>query len=199
MQLKYVGDMPIVSMHGVTFDHTQPDKYTYLHATIELLEALSYGPSETTEHLYKIEGNDMTSSDLLVKLKKYVANIDEIAQKAVKHAEELVDDLERRVNENSSLTDPEKEAWLGNIHLMREYYLQYVTNKTAYEAALDALADEVHYSKVKQVKVPMFRNYGIVLHDLTEVLQLRKSPIDSKIDIALTPQGLVATVDFYHA
>ena len=65
MKLRYVGNMPNVSKNGVGFDHTKVDKYTYLTAAVELLEALSYGATETTKHLYNSKGQDFSSKELL--------------------------------------------------------------------------------------------------------------------------------------
>ena len=107
MKLEYVGDMPKVSAHGVGFDHTQPDKYTYLHAAVELLEALSYGETETTKHLYRTDGKSMNARELVEKLTKYVKDIDITIEKHDKHAEEFVYDLIDRVKSNDSLSDDE--------------------------------------------------------------------------------------------
>jgi len=198
MELKYVGDMPIVSQNGVSFDHLQTDKYIYLHAVLELLEALSYGETETTQHLYKVEHKELNPTELLIRLKKYVKNLDEVYEQQEHKAKELVDDLIQRVQSNDSLTEDEKKAWLNNIAIMRDYYLQYVTNKSVYEAALEALANEVDEAKVQKVSIPMFRNYGIVLRDLQKVLENRKSPIDSSVVVSATPEGIVGVMEFYH-
>ena len=198
MELKYVGDMPRVSQHGVGFDSTKPDKYIYLHAALELLEALSYGATETTQHLYKSQHKDLKPQDLLEDLKKYVTDLDEVYGQRVQKAKSLVEELQKRVHENESLSDDERRAWLNNIDIMKDYYLQYVTNESVYDAALHALANEVATAKVKEVTIPMFRNYGIVLHDLQKVLEQRKSPIDSDLDIYLDNEKLMGTMKFYH-
>jgi len=198
MELKYVGDKPKVSTRGVGFDHTQPDKYIYLHAAVELLDALSYGATETTKHLYNTDGKDMNAATLLESLKKYITDIEEISTKSSSKAEQMVNTLTERVESNDALSADEKIAWLNNIKMMTDYYLQYVTNQTAYEAALDALAKQVHTAKIKEVSIPMFRNYGLVLSDLTGVLESQKSPIDSDIEINMTDKGLVGTVKFSH-
>jgi hypothetical protein len=198
MELKYVGDIPRVSQHGVGFDSTRPDKYVYLHAALELLEALSYGATETTQHLYKSQHKDLKPDELLSSLKKYIKNLDEVYAERVEKAKTLVDGLKERVHENESLTEDEKRAWLNNIDIMTDYYLQYVTNQSVYEAALNALADEIAEAKVKEVTIPMFRNYGIVLHDLQEILEKRKSPIDSDLEIKSTKDGIVGTMYFKH-
>jgi len=198
MQLKYVGDLPIVSKGGVGFDHTQPDKYRYLQAAAELLEALSYGETETTKHLYNVESKTLSDHELSSILHKHIKNMDKLIELRDKKAEEFVAELIERVESNDALTRDEKSAWLGNIKLMKDYFVQYVTNKTAYEAALDALGDEIHLAKVKEIKVPMFKNYAIVLHELSEVLERRKAPIDSNLEIVEENDKLLAVLSISH-
>jgi hypothetical protein len=198
MQLKYVGDMPKVSSKGVGFDHTKPDKYQYLQAAVELLEALGYGATESTKHLYKTKDKTLSSDELLTLLKKHINNIDDILKVRDKNAKELVEKLKQRVETNDAINSEDKTVWLKNIEMMRDYYFQYVTNQSAYEAALDALAEEIHIAKVKEVDVPMFKNYGMVLNDLSGVLQRRKSPIDSELIVEKTENGLLGKVKFTH-
>jgi len=198
MELKYVGDFPLVSQHGVAFDHTQTDKYIYLHAILELLEALSYGPTETTQHLYKTQHKELKPNELLERLKKYVKNLDAVYEQREHKAKELVDELIQRVHKNAIVTEDEKKAWLNNIDIMKDYYLQYVTNQSVYEAALQALADEIDEAKIQEIVIPMFRNYGFVLRDLQKVLENRRPPIDSTIEITNGNSGIVGTLKLIH-
>jgi hypothetical protein len=183
MKLKYMGDLPLISKNGVGFDHTEPDKYLYLHSALDLLEALSYGESETTNHLYKVEHHDISSSELIHELKKYIPNLEDVFVQYDKEAHDYVHDLVIRVRENEHLTEDERTAWLGNILIMRPYFYQYIINKSAYISALNALGDEIHTAKVKEIVVPMFKNYGMVLSDLSETLAQKKSPIDSELKV----------------
>jgi len=198
MQLKFVGDLPIVSKHGVGFDHTQADKYSYLQAAVELLEALSYGPTETTQHLYKTENHTLGGDELFHLLKKHIKDIDGLILRRDEKAEEYVNELIQRVNENEALSEDERVAWIGNIKLMKEYFIQYVTNKTAYEEALRALGDEIAIGKVQEVSVPMFKNYGMLLNDLVRVLEQRKQPIDSQVNIEDKDGTLIVRLDITH-
>ncbi|SFV62672.1 hypothetical protein MNB_SM-4-1801 [hydrothermal vent metagenome] len=192
MQLKYVGDMPLISKNGVGFDHTQPDKYKLLHAAVELLEALSYGASETTQHLYRAQDKDLSSSELMDIIKKYVSNLEVIFKSCDYKAHELIHDQVNRVKANDEISEDEKVAWLENIKIMRAYYYQYIINKNAYEATLEVLGNEIHDGGIKEVSAPMFKNYGSVLNDLVGVLERRKVPIDSEVKIEQESEGLVA-------
>jgi len=198
MQLKYVGDLPIVSKKGVGFDKTQPDKYNYLYAAVELLEALSYGATETTQHLYKTENKALDDAEVLNLIQKHVQNLDTLFEEADKKAHDYIHSLVDRINENDALNADEKTAWLENIKLMRAYFYQYVTNQSAYEAALDALGEEIHEGRIKEVSVPMFKNYGLVLDDLSVVLGNRKSPIDANMEVIPVKDKLQFKITFSH-
>jgi len=198
MELKYVGDMPEVSQHGVSFNHTKVDKYTYLNAAVELLEALSYGETETTQHLYNTHNKEFSSSEIFDLLKKFCHNIEDVFAQREEKANKIIQELVDRVEDNSNLTDDERVAWLNNIKMMSDYYLQYVTNESAYSCALNTLAEEIHIAKVQEISIPIFRNYGIVLNDLSHVLETRKSPIDSDMKIETTKRGLLGVIKFSH-
>jgi len=191
MELKYVGDMPLVSKTGVSFDRTQPDKYKFLQAAVELLEALSYGVTQTTQHLYKTQDRELTSSELMELIKKHMPDIENAFVKCDKKAHDFVHDLVDRVKVNDALSVDEKTAWLENIKIMRAYYYQYIINNRAYEAALQVLGDEIHDGNIQEVSVPMFKNYGLVVHDLVKVLEQRKAPMTSMLKIEQTTDGVV--------
>lgn len=198
MELKYVGDLPKVSKHGVRFDHTRPDKYTYLQAAAELLEALSYGATVTTQHLYNLEGKELSSADILRLLRKHIKGVERVFDEREQKASLFVDELVQRVDENDTLNSDEKSAWLGNIELMRDYFFQYVANDSIYKAALEALGDEIDEGKIAEVSVPMFKNYAMVLNDLVDVLEKRKVPIDSSVRVHEKDGKLIGTLSITH-
>ncbi len=76
--------------------------------------------------------------------------------------------------------------------------MQYVTNESAYNCALDALSQEIHDAEIKEVAFPMFRNYGVVLHDLINVLEHRKSPIDAELSIDKKDDAIIGKLSIRH-
>lgn len=198
MKLKYVGDLPLISKNGVSFDHTQADKFMYLYAAASLLEALSYGATETTEHLYNAKERKISADELLSKLKKYVKTIDNAFLERDKKAHDYIHDLVNRGRQNDALTKDEKTALLENIKLMRAYFYQYITNQAVYDEAIQALCDEIHEGKIKEIRAPLFKNYGIILNDLKESLERRKQPIDSDLSIEDKDGEIIATLHITH-
>jgi len=66
---------------------------------------------------------------------------------------------------------------------MRDYYLQYVTNESAYQCALNALADKIHNAHIEEITVPLGRNHGLVLSHLIDVLRDHKPPYDATFSV----------------
>lgn len=198
MRLRYVGALPRISSRGISFDQTQPDKYTYLHAIIELMDALDFGPTPTTRHHHEATGKEYSGPELVDHLRHHCKDIERITDAREKKARAMLDELHERVHDNQIIDDAEREVWIKNIDMMQEYYLQYVTNESAYLCALETLAHEIHDAQIKEVSFPMHRDYGMVLHDLIPVLGSRRPPIDAELHIDKGTQDLSVRLAIYH-
>jgi len=184
MKLKYVGAKPIVSAKGVVFDQTKPDRYTFLNAAVELLEALSFEPTENKKiYLYDIKGKEYSGSELLELLKKHCANPQEAFDNLQETTDALIKKYTKQVEDNDRLSTDGRRAWLGNIKIMTDYYLQYVTNDSAYQCALNALADMIHKTHIEYITFPLGRNHGLVLSHLVDVLRDHKPPYDVTLSV----------------
>ena len=196
MELKYVGAKPSVSARGVTFDQTKPDRYTFLNAAVELLEALSFEPTEDKKiYLYNVSGKERSGSELVELLKKHCANPEEAFANVQEKTNALIEKYTSRVKENDTITTDERRAWLGNIEIMRDYYLQYVTNERAYQCALNALADKIHKSHIEEVTFPLGRNHGLVLSHLVDVLRDHRPPYDASLSFETKDGETVGKLD----
>ncbi len=184
MKLKYVGSRPKVSPKGVTFDQTKPDRYTFLNAAVELLEALSFEAKEGQKvYLHDVKKKEYSSRKLTELLTKHCGDLDAIFESREEKTNALIKKYVNRVKKNDKISKIEREAWLGNIKIMRDYYLQYVTNESAYECALNALAEKIHKSHIEEVTFPLGRNHGLVLSHLVDVLRDHRPPYDVTLSV----------------
>ena len=184
MELKYVGAKPRVSGRGVSFDQTKPDKYTFLTAAVELLEALSFEVTKDKNiYLTPVSSKEYSGRELYELLKKYCTDLEDVFASREEKTNELIEEYVGKVKENHTISEDERRAWLGNIKIMRDYYLQYITNESAYECALNALADMIHDSHIEEVTFPLGRNHGLVLSHLIDVLRDHKPPYDATLTI----------------
>ena len=196
MELKYVGAKPSVSAKGVTFDQTKPDRYTFLNAAVELLEALSFeATGDKKLYLYDVSGKELNGSELVEMLKKHCANPQEAFDSVQEKTNELIKKYSKRIKENDRLSTDERRAWLGNIEIMRDYYLQYITNEAAYQCALNALADKIHDSYIDEITFPLGRNHGLVLSHLVDVLRDYRPPYDTTLSVEVKNGETVGKLD----
>ena len=183
MELKYVGAKPKVSGKGVSFDQTKPDKYTFLTAAVELLEAFDSkaAKEDGTINLHDVRTKEYSSRELLELLKKHCADLQSVFDSREEKTNELIEKYLLAIKENEKISADERRAWIGNIKIMRDYYLQYITNESAYECALNALADKIHSQHIDEIQFPMGRNHGLVLSHLVDVLRDHKPPYDATL------------------
>lgn len=184
MKLKYVGAKPKVSQHGVHFDQTKPDKYTFIHAAIELLETLnSELKKDQGLYLHTIDTKEYTHNQLQDQLKKHCPNMEKIFESREEQTVELINAYREKVKQNKTLSHDERVAWLGNIDIMRDYYMQYITNEVAYNCTLHRIADLLHEEDITEVTFPLGRNYGLVSSHLIDILRDHKPPYDATLDV----------------
>jgi len=184
MELKYVGAKPKVSGRGVTFDQSKPDRYTFLTAAVELLEALSFDVTEDKKiYLYNVIRKEYSGAELVELLKKHCTDLDSVFASREEKTNALIEKYISRVKENDTVSADERRAWLGNIEIMRDYYQQYITNESAYQCALNALAEKIHQLHIEEVTFPLGRNHGLVLSHLVQVLRDHRPPYDVTLSI----------------
>ncbi|RLA80651.1 MAG: hypothetical protein DRG78_10585 [Epsilonproteobacteria bacterium] len=183
-KLKYVGAKPQISGRGVTFDQTKPDRYTFLNAAVELLEALDFEVSKNKQvYLYDVSKKDLSSKKLTELLEKNCGDLNLIFDTCEEKTEKMIKKYTTKVKKNDKVGKEERQAWLGNIKVMHDYYLQYVTNESAYECALNALADKIHKSHIETITFPIGRNHGLVLSHLVDILRDHKPPYDATLKV----------------
>ena len=191
MKLYEVGPKPVVSPRGVSFDTSHPDRYAFISPAIELLETLDFDSETEEQHIHEPRSNPYRGRELEEKVKEYCGDIDAILKTREEKTKELIEELEKKVQSNNTLSADERRAWLGNIASMKEYYLQYVTNETVYRCLLEKMAERFLRSHIASITFPLRQNYGLVLGDLIHILRDHKPPFDAEIKVEKTDRGLV--------
>jgi len=200
MELKYVGAKPKVSHKGVNFDQTKPDRFTFLNAAVELLEALSFETVEEKKiYLQNVIAKERSGNELMDLLKKHCVDPEEAFTDIQEKTNELIERYAQGVKENDTITADERRAWLGNIDIMRDYYLQYITNESAYRCALNALAGKIHNSHIDEISVTAGRNHGLVLSHMIHILRDHKPPYDATLSAETKDGQLLVKMDMNRA
>jgi len=184
MRTLYVtGPRPRVSQHGVTFDPSKPDSYMFLSAALEILETVDFKDAEKSLIMHDVRPKEYDGKAMVALLEKHCDDVDAIFDAGQEAMEKAIAAYREDVARNKSLSADEREAWLGNIDAMKHYFQQYMTNERAYRCVLDAIADKIAKNRIESIRVPLGRNYGMVLADLVPVLQDHKPPFDATMRI----------------
>ena len=182
MELHYVGAKPIVDQHGVGFDKSEPDRYIFIQAVLELMksiEACHEASCGSVVDITREHQKQPTRHELLEQVKRECGEqIEEIAKERQKRLDALVSKYKEDVHANRLLNTDEKEAWLGNIDVMEAYYRQFVQNEIVYECLLERLADRLYEKKIEEILFYLGNNYGFVFSYLQGVLAEHKPPLD---------------------
>ncbi len=185
MQLKYVGAKPIVSKHGVGFDQSKPDAYTFISAAMMLLDAIE-SVKVDENGVVDMRGwsaKEYSDRELSEKVAKRCSDFEALSAEKEAETEKLIDELVKKVKANNTISADERKAWLGNIATMRGYYMQYIANELAYRSLLEALADRIITGHISEILFPLYRNYGLVFSHLIPVLTDHRPPIDATITV----------------
>ncbi len=187
MELQYVGPKPIIDQHGIDFDKSQPDRYIFIHAVLELIERIEACYDNSCGGIIDISNYDHehVSGDQLVALAKQYCSeqIEEVITEKELRLDALISEYKQHVHDNTLLEAEDKEAWLGNIDIMEDYYRQFVQNEVVYECLLEILAQNLYQKKIKEIIFDLGNNYGFVFTYLQNVLSEHKPPLDAEMQI----------------
>ena len=183
MKLKYVGARPIISKSGVCFDETKPDNYIFLTPIIDILDALESINNRDKEvvDIVDMKIHHFHKNELIDSIGKYCKNLDELFEKREERANKRIDIFIEDSKKYRNLTIDEESALLGNIKIMRNYYLHYVLNETLYHNLLHKLADKMHELNIKTLLFPIGVNHALVLSHLVPILEEYRPSYNSTI------------------
>ena len=174
MNIKYVGDRPIINQHGITFKSGKEDKYIYLEATIHILHIID------SKHKKEFDF-DIPDDKISIMLREYEPNLEkEIVLEEKNYEEKLkreIESVKKRVN----LNELEKRAWINNLKLMQKYRIQRAINKIYYEHSIKTIKRIIKKERITSISVPFNRKYFHVLKSIQSALEIGKGSVNTKI------------------
>ena len=192
---KYAGPKPLVSQHGIDFDHSKEDRFIYLETLVQLIEAFDKNPVEGTTLHFEIKKHAMGEEALYDKLHHYIPDLDERVAASVEEAENELRGEIGHIREVPSLSEDDKRVWIENIREMHDYVIQRAVNKAAYHAAMEVLAQELLKDHIEYLVIPMEGNYQHIAKSLSHALDHLSAHVPSSYKVIMTPSGLALEFD----
>ena len=171
MNIKYAGPRATISHHGIEFKEGKEDKYVYLMIGIQILTAIDKDYDEHRSYSYDLSTKRLTDDEMIEVMKKYEPTLDkEIETEANSYSKHIEDEIQK-VNENKILSGVEKQVWINNIEVMREYRVQRAVNKIYYRHCINNIKDVIKRENIKDITTPFYEKYWHVLQTLQGVLE----------------------------
>lgn len=153
MKLEYAGLKPIISEHGITFKDGKEDKFKYLKYAAELLEAFDHEYKRKTNYTHELKEQRLSSNEMLKLILKFHPNIESSMQTEINSYLKHLDEEENDVQNRSLLNELEKEAFINNLKIMREYKIQRARNKIFYFHCIETIVELIIEHEIKHIEV----------------------------------------------
>ena len=194
MKFEYVGYRPVISHNGVTFKQGKDDKFIYLPYAYEILNALNHEYT-TNKNKYSNSINlDNSNIDKLYKVvETYFPDIEKSIEDKLKKYKEHLEEERENIISRPHLSDIEKNIFLSNLDLMKNYRINRAKNKIFYYSVIATIVEIIKEKRIKEIDIPYHNKFWHVLNTIQGVLSSEKINsnikavyLDTKLELKFT-------------
>ena len=132
MKLEYVGFKPFINEHGIFFKDGKEDKYVYLSYAIDILKAIDHTYENKKIYSHQLSEKRLNPNEILQILLKFHPDLENNMNIEIDSYLIHLDKEENDVKERTNLSEIEKETFLSNLKIMKNYKIQRAKNKIFY-------------------------------------------------------------------
>ncbi len=180
-EVHYVGPRVEISNHGIVYKLSKEDKYIYLMVALEILKDIDNDYDKKPYYSHPFENKLLDEKDLHTILKYYENDIEEcVTEECEKYKEKMKHEIEFIQNQ-PYLADIDKDVWIKNIELMKDYRIQRAINKIYYMHCIKDITEVIKHKKIKEIITPFNKNFFHVLNTIKGALITGKPSLDAKV------------------
>ena len=180
MKVEYVGQKPIINENGVFFKEGKEDKFIYLTFAIDILNAINHEYITNKKYSSEINHKDLSANEILDIILKFHPNLEETMNKEINSYLIHLDKEEKAVTQ-CSLCQIEKDTYISNLKIMRNYKIQRAKNKIFYFHCIETIVELILKHKIKELDVPFNEKFWHILQTIEG--NLSKHKISSSLKI----------------
>jgi hypothetical protein len=173
-KIKYAGPRPIISQHGISYKDGKEDKYIYIQAALEILLDIDHNYSEQKVYSNYISMKPLNEKDIHNQLIKYDSLLEEEVQQEEKEYESKIEKEIQFVKSSAILTQLEKDTWIENIKLMKDYRIQRAINKIYYFHCINDIVNIILKQRIKEINTPFTEIFLHILHSIQGAVENNK-------------------------
>ncbi len=180
-KVEYVGPRVEISNHGIVYKKSKEDKYVYLMAALEILKNIDNNYEKQRSYSHHFENKKLEEENFHTVLQHYENDIEEyISQECKKYKQKIQHQIEH-IKTLPYLTEIDKEVWIKNIELMKEYKIQRAINKMYYMHCIQNIIQVIRHKKIKEITAPFNKNFFHVLNTIKGTLITGRPSLDTKV------------------
>lgn len=180
MKLEYAGLKPIISEHGISFKDGKEDKFKYLKYAIEILTSINHEHKKNQKYSHQIKDEKLKPNEIVDILKDFHPNLEKTILKEIENYKLHLENEIKEVKD-STLSDIEKQTFIANLNLMKDYKVQRATNKIFYFHCVDTIVEIIKKYKIKEIDTPFNERFWHILQTLEG--ELSKFKISSTLEL----------------
>lgn len=166
MKVEYAGKKPVINEKGVFFKEGKEDKFIYLTFTIDILNALNHSYENKKVYSSEINHKDLSPNEILDIILKFHPKLEETMNKEIDSYLIHLDKEENEIKERNSLCDIEKDTYISNLRLMRDYKIQRAKNKIFYFHCIETIVELILEHKIKEIETPFNERFWHILQTI---------------------------------
>jgi len=182
MKIEYAGPKPIISERGISFKEGKEDKYAYLKHALQILDAISHDYEDKRVYSYNIVDKDLSDTDMVEILLKYHSDMEITMTEELKSYNLYLEQEKQDVQNQTLLNIEEKQAFLNNLEIMKDYRIQRSKNKLFYIHVIQTIKEQLIEHKIKELKSPFTEQFWHVFHTIQGELSSSKSSINATVN-----------------
>ncbi|MBT8349309.1 MAG: hypothetical protein HKP62_07690 [Sulfurovum sp.] len=180
-KVEYVGPRVEISNHGIVYKKSKEDKYVYLMVALEILKDIDNDYEKKPFYIHHFEKKMFNEEDLHTILKYYENDVEEcVSKECEKYKKKIKHEIEH-IQSLTHLENIDKEVWIKNIEIMKDYRIQRAINKIYYMHCIQNITQVVRHKKIKEIRTPFNKNFFHVLNTLKGALITGKPSLDTKV------------------
>lgn len=194
MQLKYAGPKPVISEHGITFKDGKEDKYVYLMIAIQILQAIDHDTAMNSHYEYNMNTQRLSNEQMQEIVLSYHPTLEATMTKEINSYLVHLDNEIQDVIKSPIFSPIEKEAYIGNLKIMKEYKIQRAKNKIFYMHAIDTIVEVIKQRKIKKISTPFYEKFWHTLQTIQGHLSTSKRGLKSDLKVITNDNNMYAVL-----
>ncbi|MDY0321845.1 MAG: hypothetical protein RBR23_08945 [Arcobacteraceae bacterium] len=192
-KIRYSGPRPMISQYGIEFKEGKEDKYVYLMISIQILKAIDKDFTENKHYSYDLGTKRISDEDILNTMLRYEPSLtDSVEAEALAYEKKLDQEMEDIKNQKA-LSEIEKDVWIKNLEIMKDYRVQRAINKIFYIHSIYEIVEVIKREKIKEIDTPFYEKYWHVLKSIEGTINSQKGSLRANIAVE-NKNGAIKTI-----